>query len=129
MSNWGFESLLEWSKLLKLDNFSYLHAKKWKFGNDPWCVLTPISQLLLGQNSKSRTVLKSSGRADFKTDLPFWIWWRFDGDIDKKQTYNFFRGHGVYLEFWEQQLAEVIVSINHVVIIYSISRLLDKPRQ
>ena len=32
-----------------------------KTENDPWCVLTPISQLLLGQNSKSRTVLKSSG--------------------------------------------------------------------
>ena len=96
MSNWGFESPEEWSKLLKLDNFLYIHAKKWKIGNYPWCVLTPISQLLFGQNWKSRTVLKSSGRADFKTDLPFWIWWRFDGDIDKKQTGEFFCGHPVF---------------------------------
>ena len=45
--------------------------KSVKTENDPWCILTPISQLLLGQNWKSRTVLKSSERADFKTDLPF----------------------------------------------------------
>ena len=37
--------------------------------NDPWCVLAPISQLLHCQNSKSRTVLKSSEPADFKTVL------------------------------------------------------------
>ena len=82
MSNWGFESPEEQSKLLKLDNFLYIHAKKWKIGNDPWCVLTQISQLLHGQNWKSRTVSKSSGPADFKTDLTFWIWWRFKRDID-----------------------------------------------
>ena len=68
-----------------------------KTENDPWCVLTPISQLLLGQNWKSRTVLKSSEQADFKTDLPFWIWWRFEGVIAKKQTVYFFCGHGVLL--------------------------------
>ena len=110
----GFESPFEWSELLKLDNFSYLHAKKWKIGNDPWCVLTPISLLLLGQNWKSRTVLKSSGRADFKTDLPFWIWWTFYGDIDKKQTWNFFCRHSVlnyflkitkiFTIFWQKYL-------------------------
>ena len=92
MSNWGFESPEEWSNLLNLYNFL---QKNVKTENDPWCVLTPISQLLLGQNWKSRTVLKSSEQADFKTDLPFWIWWRFEGVIAKKQTVYFFCGHGV----------------------------------
>ena len=96
MSNLGFESPEEWSKLLKLDNFLYIHAKKWKIGNDPRCVLTSLSQLLLGQNWKSRTVLKSSGQADFKTDLPFWNWWRFDVVIAIKKTkVQVFCGHGV----------------------------------
>ena len=30
-----------------------------KTANDPWCVLASISQLLLGQKSKVRTLLKS----------------------------------------------------------------------
>ena len=38
---------------------------------NPGVVLAPISPLLLGQNSKSRTVLKISEPADFKTDLTF----------------------------------------------------------
>ena len=33
--------------------------------NVPWCVPPPISQPLCDQNSKSRTVLKSSEPADF----------------------------------------------------------------
>ena len=70
--------------------------------NDPWYVLTPISQLIVGQNKKSRTVLKSSGQADFKTDLTFWISWRFDEDIDKKQTWEFFCGHPVVMFIFSQ---------------------------
>ena len=92
MSNGGFKGPKQWLQLLKLDNFVHIHVKN---ENDPWCVLTSIYQLLLDQNWKSRTVLKSSGQADFKTDLPFWIWWRFDGDIDTKQTGVFFCGHPV----------------------------------
>ena len=45
--------------------------KNVKTENDPWCVLTPISQHLLGQNSKVRLILKSSEQGDFKTDLTF----------------------------------------------------------
>ena len=44
------------------------------------------SQLLLGQNWKSKTVLKSSEKADFKTDLPFWIWWKFAIATEKFQA-------------------------------------------
>ena len=35
--------------------------------NDPWCLKPQLSQLLLDQSSKSRTVLKSWEPADFKT--------------------------------------------------------------
>ena len=45
-----------------------------KTENDPWCLWPQFFQLQLGQMSKVRSVLKSSERADFKTDLPFWIW-------------------------------------------------------
>ena len=45
--------------------------KSEKIGNDPWCVLAPISQLLLDQKSKSRSVSESSELVDFKTDLTF----------------------------------------------------------
>ena len=79
-----------------IESICIFKPKNVKTENNPWCVLTPISQLLLGQNWKSRTVLKSSEREDFKTDLPFYIWWRFDGDIAKKQTGDFFGGHSVY---------------------------------
>ena len=39
--------------------------------NDPWCLLPQFSQLLVGQMSKVKSVLKSSEQADFKTDLTF----------------------------------------------------------
>ena len=42
-----------------------------KTENDPWCVLAPISQLLLDQKSKLRTVLKSLEHVLFKPDLTF----------------------------------------------------------
>ena len=83
MSNWGFESPEEWLQMLKLNNLLHIHVKN---KNDPWYVLAPISQLLLGQKSKVRTVLKSWQRALFKTDLTFWIWWRFEVAIGKKQN-------------------------------------------
>ena len=65
MLNEGLEGQKQWLQLLKLDNFVHIHVKNEK---DPWCILTPISLLLIVQNSKSRTVLKSSEPADFKTD-------------------------------------------------------------
>ena len=40
--------------------------------------------------------MKSSERADFKTDLTFWIWPSRSRDIAKKQTSNFFCRHGVH---------------------------------
>ena len=46
----------------------HIHVKN---ENDPWCGKSQISQLLLDQNSKSRTVLKFSEPADFQTDLTF----------------------------------------------------------
>ena len=62
-------------KIQKSDyNYSYwiipLHknVKNW---NDPWCLQPQFSKLLLGQNLKARSVLKSSEQADFKTDLTF----------------------------------------------------------
>ena len=42
-----------------------------KTENDPWYLSPPFSQLLLGQISKVRSVLKSLEPADFKTDLTF----------------------------------------------------------
>ena len=60
--------------------------------NDPWCVLAPISQLLLGQKWKVRPVLKSWQQALFKTDLTFWIWWRFDENIAKNNKIQKFLG-------------------------------------
>ena len=56
-----------------------------KTENDPWCLWPQFFQLQLGQMSKVRSVLKSSEQADFKTDLPFWIWWRFEVVIAKKR--------------------------------------------
>ena len=70
MSNWGFESPEEWLTLLKLYNNLHILVKN---ENDPWCLLSQFSQLLNGQMSKLRSVLKSSEWADFKTDLPFWM--------------------------------------------------------
>ena len=89
MSNWGFESPEEWLQLLKLNNLLHIHVKN---KNDPWYVLAPISQLLLGQKSKVRTVLKSWQWALFKTDLTFWIWWRFDENIAKNNKIQKFLG-------------------------------------
>ena len=48
-----------------------IHAKNAKIGNDPWCALSSISQLLLGQNWKVRPVLNSSEQADFKNVVTF----------------------------------------------------------
>ena len=71
----------------------HIHVKN---ENDPWCVLASISQLLPGQNWKSRTVLKSCEPADFKTDLTFYIWRRFGGNIiNQKPTVALF-GDMVY---------------------------------
>ena len=97
MSNWGFESPEEWLHLLKLNNLLHIHVKN---KNDPWYVLAPISQLLLGQKSKVRTVLKSWQRALFKTDLTFWIWWRFDEDIAKNNKKRNFKNHPLVIFFW-----------------------------
>ena len=66
MLNWGFESPKEWLQMLTLNNLLHIHVKN---NNDPWYVLAPISQLLLGQKSKVRTILKSWHWALFKTDL------------------------------------------------------------
>ena len=63
--------------ILKIDFFgNYLEndlklLENVKTAKDPWCVLAPISQLLLGQKSKVRTLLKSWERVLFKTDLTF----------------------------------------------------------
>ena len=81
MSNWGFESPEEWSNLLSLYNF----LKNVKTENDPWCILTPISKLLLGQNWRSRTVLKFG--EDLSELLP------------KNKLCSFFCGHPVYQSF------------------------------
>ena len=77
----------------------------WKFNEDineiqkskdvknkdyPWCVQAPISLLLIGQNSKVRTVLKSSESADFQNFPIFLIWWKFNEDINKLQKSKFF---------------------------------------
>ena len=56
----------------------------------PWCVQAPISLLLIGQNSKVRTVLKSSESADFQNFPIFLIWWKFNEDINKLQKSKFF---------------------------------------
>ena len=71
-----------------------------KTENDPWCLLPQFSQLLVGQMSKVGSVLKSSEQADFKTDLPFWIWWRFEVVIARKQTGRFFWGHPVLQQYY-----------------------------
>ena len=63
-----------------------LHKNE-KTWNDPWCLQPQISQLLFGQISKVKTVLKSS--------LLFWVWPSRSWDIAKKQTSEFFWGHGV----------------------------------
>ena len=42
--------------------------------------------LLDQYNLSSITVLKFSEQADFKTDLTFWIWIRFEVVIAKKQN-------------------------------------------
>ena len=44
-----------------------------------------FSQLILGQISKVRTVLKSSEQEEFKSDLTFCIWLKFEVVISKKQ--------------------------------------------
>ena len=49
------------------------------------CLLSQFSQLIVGQISKSGTVLESWEHADFKTVPDFEIWARFDGDIEVKQ--------------------------------------------
>ena len=48
-------------------NYLKLHETE----NDPKCLQLKLSQLLLGQKSKVRTVLKSLEQADFKPDLTF----------------------------------------------------------
>ena len=53
---------------------------------DP-CVQPQFSQVLLCQISKVRSVLNSSGKADYETDLTYRIWWRFDGVNDHKRTF------------------------------------------
>ena len=103
MSNWGFESLEEWLQQLKLANCLHIHVKN---ENDPWCLQPQFSQLLFGQISKVRTVLKSSEPADFRTDLTFWIWWKFEVVMAKIKTLKYFYGHGVvrYRPFFYQPL-------------------------
>ena len=39
--------------------------------------------------------MKFSEPVVFKTDLTFWIWWKFEVVMAKLQTGNFFCGHGV----------------------------------
>ena len=51
--------------------------------------------LIVGQISKSGTVLKSWECADFKTVPDFGIWPRFDGENLEINTDDFFLGHGV----------------------------------
>ena len=45
-----------------------------KTENDPWYLSPPFSQLLLGQISKVRSVLKSACYEDSKTGLTFEFW-------------------------------------------------------
>ena len=93
MSNWGFEILEEQLQLLKLHNSLHIHVKN---ENDPWCLLPQFSQLLLGQISKVRSVLKSLEPADFKTDLTFWIWWRFEVVIANKTKKRNSENHSLH---------------------------------
>ena len=57
---------------------------------------------MVGQISKSGTVLESWEPADFKTVPDFGIWPRFDGENKEINTDAFFLGHGVsLLIYWE----------------------------
>ena len=99
MSNWGLEILEEQLRLLKRHNYVHIHLKN---EDDPWCLLLQFSQLLLGRISKVRSVLKSLEPADFKTDLTFWIWWRFEVVIANKTKKK---------KFWETPFTLILPRI------------------
>ena len=71
----------------------------WEIRKHPQCLLSQFSQLIVGQMSKSGTVLESWERADFKTVPDFEIWARFDGEIEEKWKGQFFYGHPVWVAF------------------------------
>ena len=53
--NTNFKTFL--LKLLRKNDLRLNETEKTE--NDPWCLLPQVSQLLIGQNSKVRTVLKT----------------------------------------------------------------------
>ena len=67
----------------------------WELGKHPLCLLSQFSQLIVGQMSKSGTVLESWECADFKTVPDFEIWARFDGEMEENRKGQFFFGHPV----------------------------------
>ena len=87
------------NEVLKVQNSDYNYLNwilpsifMWKMKMTPGVFNIIFFQLLIGQNSKIRSVLKSSEWADFKTYLTFQIWWRFDGDIAKNKKIQKFPG-------------------------------------
>ena len=71
-----------WEKMFRNHKISsWFYHFTGNFKNDTICQKPQIYQPKLGQFQHSGTVLKSSGRADFKTVPGFGIWARFIGDI------------------------------------------------
>ena len=60
--------------------------------------------------------------SDFKTDLTFWDWWRFEVVIAKKQTVAFFCGHGVYHWHTLREMAYILSMCTFLPWIYWIFR-------
>ena len=95
---WGFESPEEWSKLLKLNNFLYIHAKKWKNWKWPLVCSNPNISASTWPKFKikdSFEILRTSRIQNWPYFLNFVkIWWRYW----QITNCGVFCGHGLLLD-------------------------------